>query len=145
MDSKQSQSVGYRIVSCQERSYEIKANSGGKITESDVSFKFGCNFNALPAGRLSISIISELMVAEQTVVKIESETIFEFAPFEAAFDVTSSGKIVDRIGIMPTLFSLAYGSTRGMIAIRTAGTSFAKFPLPIVDALDVTSKMQQPV
>lgn len=141
MDSKQS--IGYRIVLCKERSFELKACSGSKISDSDVSFKFGCNFNALPAGRLSIVIVSELMVMEQTAVKIESETIFELAPFEVAFDTTNNGKIVDRIGIMPTLFSLAYGSTRGMMAIRTAGTSLANFPLPIVDAMAVTSKMQQ--
>lgn len=138
-------SIGYRIVSCKERSCELKIDSATKIHDSDVSFKFGCSINALPAGRLSITIVSELIVVEKTAVKVESETIFEFAPSDVAFEVSGTGKIVDRIGIMPTLFSLAYGSTRGMIAIRTAGTNLAAYPLPIVDAMDVTRKMQEGV
>ena len=135
--------IGYRIVLCRERSSEVKINSGSTVPESAVSFKFGCTIHSIPAGRLSITIISELMVMEQTVVKVESETIFELSPFEGAFDISNTGKIVDKIGIMPTLFSLAYGSTRGMMAIRTAGTALANFPLPIVDAVEVTAKMQQ--
>lgn len=141
MDSNKT--IGYRIVLCRERSAEVRINLGNTVSESAVRFKFGCYFHTIPAGRLSITIISELMVMEQTVVKVESETVFELSPFDGAFDISNTGKIVDKIGIMPTLFSLAYGSTRGMMAIRTAGTALANFPLPIVDAMEVTAKMQQ--
>lgn len=134
-------SVGYRIVSCRELSYEIKSRPAEKLSGTDVSYQYGFNLNLVDGSRVAIKIISNVFVKGEPAVKLESETIFEFKPFEAAFDVTEDGKIVDRIGIMPTLFGLSYSSCRGMLAIRTAGTSLEAFPLPIVDAIDVTNKM----
>lgn len=135
--------IGYRIVSCKERSFEAKLHPAEKVSGADVSFQYGCSINVVPANRLSITIISTILVKGELGIKLESETIFEFTPFDTAFDTSVSGRIVDRIGIMPTLFGLSYSSTRGMMAIRTAGTPLQAFPLPIVNAVDVTQRMLQ--
>lgn len=136
-------SIGYRIVSCKERSYEAKLRPAGKVSGADVSFQYGCSINVVAANRISIAIISTVFVKGELGIKLESETVFEFSPFDAAFEISSNGRITDRIGIMPTLFGLSYSSTRGMVAIRTAGTYLESYPLPIVDANDVTRKMMQ--
>ncbi len=136
-------SVGYRIVSCKERSYEIKFRPAEKLSGADVSYQYACSLNTVAVNRISIVIISSVFVKGEEVIKLESETIFEFSPFNSAFDTSVNGRIVDRIGIMPTLFGLSYSSTRGMMAIRTAGTPLEAFPLPIVDAVEVTRKMLQ--
>ena len=135
--------IGYRIVSCKERSFEAKSLLAEKFSGADVSFQYGCSINVVTADRLSITIISTILVKGELGLKLESETVFEFSPFDSVFDISSNGRITDRIGIMPTLFGLSYSSTRGMVAIRTAGTYLESFPLPIVDAIDVTKKMMQ--
>ena len=135
--------IGYRIVSCKERSFEAKSLLAEKFSGTDVGFQYGCTINVVAANRLSITIISTIFVKGSLGLRLESETVFEFSPFDAAFEISSNGRITDRIGIMPTLFGLSYSSTRGMVAIRTAGTSLESFPLPIVDAIDVTRKMMQ--
>lgn len=90
---------------------------------------------------MAIVLEANILVAGESSVKVVSETTFEITPFDSAFDVPAAGKIVDHIGILPTLFGLAYSSTRGMMAIRTAGTSLVNYPLPIIDAVDMTKKM----
>ena len=137
-------SVGYRIVSCRELSYMINSRPSEKLSGTDVSYQYGCSINVIEGNHISIKIMSNGFVKGEPVVKLESETVFEFKPFDAAFDISEEGRIVDRIGIMPTLFGLSYSSTRGMMAIRTAGTPLESFPLPIVDAIDVINKMQNP-
>ena len=141
MDTRKT--IGYRIVSCQERSFDAKLRLAEKVSGTDVSFQYGCSISVVTANRLSITIISTILVKGKIGLKLESETIFEFSPFDAVFDISSNGRITDRIGIMPTLFGLSYSSTRGMVAIRTAGTYLESYPLPIVDANDVTRKMMQ--
>ena len=134
-------SVGYRIVSCKERSYDMKFRPTEKMSGTDVNYQYGCSFSLAAANRISVVIVSTVFVKGENVLKLESETIFEFSPFDSAFDTSVNGRIVDRIGIMPTLFGLSYSATRGMMAIRTAGTQLESFPLPIVDAVDVTQRM----
>lgn len=139
---KTATSVGYRILSCKELSFEKRLLPSGKLSAADVSFKFGCKFKP-EKNRLAIVIMASLMMAGEDAVKVESETTFEITPFDSAFDVSEGGKIVDHIGILPTLFGLAYSSTRGMMAVRTAGTPLENYPLPIIDAVDTTNKMLQ--
>lgn len=137
---KAAKSVGYRILTCKELSFEKKLLPFGKLKADEISFTFNCKLKP-EKPHLSIVLVASLLVAGESSVKVESETTFEITPFDSAFDVSADGKIVDHIGILPTLFGLAYSSTRGMMAIRTAGTSLENYSLPIIDAVDMTKKM----
>lgn len=137
---KTATSVSYCILSCKEISFEMKHSPSGKLHADEVSFTFNCKLKP-EKPHLAIVLEASLLIAGESSVKVASESIFEITPFDSAFDVSAEGKIVDHIGILPTLFGLAYSSTRGMMAVRTAGTPLGNYPLPIIDAVDMTKKM----
>ena len=137
---KTATSVGYRILSCKELSFDMTLSPSGKLNADEVSFTFNCKLKP-EEPHLAIVLEANILIAGESSVKVVSETTFEITPFDSAFDVPAAGKIVDHIGILPTLFGLAYSSTRGMMAIRTAGTRLGNYPLPIIDAVDMTKKM----
>lgn len=137
---KATKPVSYRILSCREVSFEKKPLTSGKLNAADISFKYGGHFKP-DRNHLAIVLVVNLLVDGELSIKVESETKFEVVPFDAAFDVSTEGRIVDHVGIMPTLFGLAFSSIRGMLAVRTAGTPLENYPLPLINAVDATNKI----
>lgn len=137
------QTVGYRLVKCGERAFATKLVIGKVYPEKSVAFHFACKINPSEKNRLSFIITVNYTVEGHEVFKLESETVFELMPLEQAIELLPDGKIVDHVGIVPTLLGISYSSTRGMIAIRTAGTGLDSFPAPIVNTVDVVKKMSE--
>lgn len=135
------QTVGYRLVKCKERSFEVKLVSGKKYSEKSVSFHFGCKIEPAEKNQISFIINVFYTIDNQEVFRQETETVFELDPIDQAIEYQSDGRIVDHVNIVPTLLGLSYSSTRGMIAIRTAGTGLEFFPAPIVDAAEIAKSM----
>ena len=67
-------------------------------------------------------------------VALESIYEFNFAVKDLKQFVTfNNDKSITVTHIMPHLLSVAIGTTRGILVVKTAGTLFAKYPLPIID------------
>lgn len=46
--------------------------------------------------------------------------------------------------IMPHLISVAIGTMRGILVVKTAGTNLSKYPLPIIDPMQLTQTLSNP-
>ncbi|MCQ2180368.1 MAG: hypothetical protein MJY91_09760 [Bacteroidales bacterium] len=132
--------IQFRIVKCEELSFETKLSASMKVDLNTVSFRFG--FRIVPSGEDKVSfIISALyFLGKDQILKQESSSTFEISNFDSALDFSVNGKVDDKVGIVPTLFSISYSTMRGMLAIRTAGTVLESFPAPIVNPTEITHK-----
>lgn len=59
--------------------------------------------------------------------------VFEIKRLKKYIEFGENGHIAVK-HIMPHLLSVAVGTLRGILVVRTAGTSLSNFPLPIIDA-----------
>ena len=46
--------------------------------------------------------------------------------------------------IMPHFVSVAIGTMRGILVVKTAGTNLSKYPLPIIDPMQLTQNLSNP-
>lgn len=80
--------------------------------------------------------------------ELESETILE-SIYEFAFEVKdlkqyiifNDNQSITINHIMPHLLSVAVGTMRGILVVKTAGTSFSKYPLPLIDANQLNASL----
>ncbi|MBU0764979.1 MAG: hypothetical protein KJ607_09110, partial [Bacteroidetes bacterium] len=46
-------------------------------------------------------------------------------------------------GLLTTLISITIGTARGMLALKTAGTVLNKYPLPLINPLDILQQLKE--
>lgn len=67
-------------------------------------------------------------------VILESVYRFSFAVVNLAQYITiNEDKSITITHLMPHFLSVAVGTMRGILVVKTAGTAFARYPLPIID------------
>lgn len=67
---------------------------------------------------------------------------FEFEIINLAQFITVHGEnSLTLTHIMPHFLSVAIGTMRGILVVKTAGTNFSKFPLPMVDPKQLNAKL----
>ena len=67
-------------------------------------------------------------------VILESVYRFSFAVVNLAQFITiNEDKSITITHLMPHFLSVAVGTMRGILVVKTAGTAFARYPLPIID------------
>ena len=67
-------------------------------------------------------------------VILESVYRFTFAVVNLAQYIVFNGdKSITITHLMPHFLSVAVGTMRGILVVKTAGTAFARYPLPIID------------
>ena len=67
-------------------------------------------------------------------VILESVYRFTFAVVNLAhYIVFNDDKGITITHLMPHFLSVAVGTMRGILVVKTAGTAFARYPLPIID------------
>lgn len=76
-------------------------------------------------------------------VSLESIYRFEFEVKDLAQYITSHGNTVTITHIMPHLISVAVGTMRGILVVKTAGTNFSKFPLPMIDPIQLSANLSE--
>ena len=72
-------------------------------------------------------------VADDSVI-LESVYRFSFAVVNLAQYITiNEDKSITITHLMPHFLSVAVGTMRGILVVKTAGTAFARYPLPMID------------
>lgn len=67
-------------------------------------------------------------------VILESVYRFSFAVVNLAQYITiNEDKSITITHLMPHFLSVAVGTMRGILVVKTAGTAFARYPLPMID------------
>ena len=60
------------------------------------------------------------------------------------FKISGEGDKKDISKVLPILFSISYSTLRGMVAVRSLGTSLENYPVPLIDLNKIFKKKQKP-
>lgn len=79
-------------------------------------------------------------------VVLESIYQFEFEVKNLSqFIVVNDNKSITVNHIMPHFLSVAVGTMRGILVVKTAGTNLSKYPLPMIDGNQLNVSLSKPV
>jgi len=82
----------------------------------------------------TISIVFGIRYLLKDDVVLESIYRYSFSVIDLAKYIKVNGDNTLTIShIMPHFLSVAVGTMRGILIVKTAGTNFSKYPLPIID------------
>jgi hypothetical protein len=127
--------VEMRIASISEDSFEMYP---GKMDENSQDKEIQIGFST----RIQTDEENNLFTLHFGIRYILSgelllESIYKFV-FEVkdlkSFIVIKDDKSITVDSLMPHLLNVAVGTMRGILVVKTAGTSLSKFPLPLIDA-----------
>lgn len=123
-----------RLVSVNEVSFMMSPGKlGDDVRSDDVQIGF--------SSRIQPDIESDMFtlvfgVRYETAGEAVLESLYRFV-FEVKelkqFIVFNDDKSITVDHIMPHFLSVAVGTMRGILVVKTAGTNFAKYPLPMID------------
>ena len=74
-------------------------------------------------------------------VVLESIYKFEFEVKDLRQFIVSNNQNITVKHIMPHLLNVAVGTMRGILVVKTAGTNFSKYPLPMIDVNQLNSNL----
>lgn len=139
---EQQYELKFRLVKCEELSYKTNIDSSLDINSDNLSFNYGFKLIHVGENRVSFHIAVLYRVGYDDILKQESAITYDFEHLDDAISFTSDDRFVDKVGIVPTLFSIAYSTVRGMLAIRTAGSRLENFPAPIINPSAVIKSLE---
>ncbi len=139
---KQESQIQVRLVSVSEVKFMLNLDeillAKSQPNGPNIGFAHAVSINKEDS---TITLIFGVQYAVDETPLLESRYAF-------TFNVSNIGDIVkiekDKIEIkelMPHFVSVAIGTMRGIIVAKTAGTSLAKYPLPMLDAKSVLENM----
>ena len=74
-------------------------------------------------------------------VVLESIYRFEFEVKDLRQFIVNNNQNITVKHIMPHLLNVAVGTMRGILVVKTAGTNFSKYPLPMIDVNQLNSNL----
>lgn len=80
-----------------------------------------------------IAILFGVQYAYKNEIVLESVYRFTFSVVDLKKYITLNDNIITIAYLMPHFLSVAVGTMRGILVVKTAGTKLSKSPLPIID------------
>lgn len=134
--------IKMRLTSVNEVSFMMSPGKlGGDIKPEDIQMgfsnqikpdidndSFGLNFG------VRYEIHGEVVLESTYSFVFEVKNLKDFIAFNDDSSITVNH-------IMPHLLSVVVGTMRGILVVKTAGTNFAKYPLPMIDINNLNSSL----
>lgn len=134
--------IQMRLVSVNEVSFMM---SPGKIADNvnPKSIQLGFSNQIQPdIENNKISLIFGARYELEGEVVLECIYRFEFEVLNLAqFITVHENNSITITHIMPHFISVAIGTMRGILVVKTAGTNFSKFPLPMIDSNQLNANL----
>ncbi len=146
---KEVKNINVKIARIKEiafNSWELTEELISDISESTLAFGIGVRL-------IPIKELKEFGIAFSTTYSYnqgekqkelctyEMECVFNIVEFEEA--VKYKGEQVNiEDGLLTNLLSITIGAARGMLALKTAGTVLNRFPLPIINPIDILQQLK---
>ena len=77
------------------------------------------------------------------IVGIETEIVFEIPNLSSIVKLESGEQLQIENNFLTTLAGVCIGTTRGLLASNTKGSPIAKFPLPILNPMEILENMNK--
>lgn len=143
----QIQEIKMQIVRIQEMNFALDECiwSLQEIDRDKLNVKMGFKFHPnINEESLSISVRVyynyDIEGETRKIMSIEIVSLFKIVDIDKHIELGET-KFNDKSNIIPSLLNIAFGSTRGYLAAKVAGTILAKYPLPLMDADSILSKI----
>ena len=134
--------IQMRLTSVNEVSFMM---SPGKITEEVLPENIKLGFSSQIQPEVENNKIALIFGIKY---ELEGDKVLECV-YRFEFEVSGLAQFItieDNDGItityiMPHLISVAIGTMRGILVVKTAGTNLSKYPLPIIDPMQLTQTL----
>ena len=137
--------IQMRLISVNEVSFMMLP---GKITEEVLpeNIKLGFSSQIQPeVENNKIALVFGVKYELEDDELLECVYRFEFEVRDLAQFITiEDNDNITITYIMPHFVSVAIGTMRGILVVKTAGTNLSKYPLPIIDPMQLTQNLSNP-
>lgn len=80
---------------------------------------------------------------EEPIIELETELIYHVINLKNVAKETKKGEMDIDDNFLATLTGVSLGTSRGILAKNTKGTSLAKFPLPILNSSEILKNIEK--
>ena len=134
--------IQMRLVSVGEVSFMMSPGKVGDDVSPD-SMKIGFSTQIQPDVQNDIFVLlfgTRYELNGEVVLESIYKFVFEVKNL-AQFVVFNDNQSITVNHIMPHFLSVAVGTMRGILVVKTAGTNFSNYPLPMIDANQLNSNL----
>lgn len=134
--------IQMRLVSVGELSFMMSPGKVGDDVSPD-SMKIGFSTQIQPDVQNDIFVLlfgTRYELNGEVVLESIYKFVFEVKNL-AQFVVFNDNQSITVNHIMPHFLSVAVGTMRGILVVKTAGTNFSNYPLPMIDVNQLNSNL----
>ena len=134
--------IQMRLVSVGEVSFMMAPGKVGDDVSPD-SMKIGFSTQIQPDVQNDIFVLlfgTRYELNGEVVLESIYKVVFEVKNL-AQFVVFNDNQSITVNHIMPHFLSVAVGTMRGILVVKTAGTNFSNYPLPMIDVNQLNSNL----
>jgi hypothetical protein len=130
---------------CKEISTEIEKKISGKNLEFKAGVRLIPNKVEKEFGCAILIVYSYLANNDsEELCSYEIECVFKIEEYEKVIKI-NEGDISISDGLLSTFINITVGAIRGMMALKTTGTILNKYPLPILNSLEILKQLKQQI
>jgi len=149
---KQLKEVKFRLLKIREISFscnDFLVEPDVQFNEENLIVKIGSQLKPnLEDDTFSVRLLAKYLLKKESesivLLSFETETIFKILHLadHIIFSKTKNEFTTDN-NLLLTFTSIAIGSLRGMLVVKTSGTPLNNFPLPLVNPTDILKNSQK--
>lgn len=137
--------IQMRLASVREVSFMMSPGKlGDDVKPEDVQIGFTSQIHPdIENDRFSLVFGVRYETAGEPILESIYQFVFDVKDLKQ-FIIFDEDQNITVNHIMPHLLSVAVGTMRGILVVKTAGTSFAKYPLPMIDVNQLNVGLSTP-
>ena len=134
--------IQMRLNSVSEVSFMMSPGKlGDNIKHEDIQMGFSSQIKPdIEKDRFTLVFGVRYETADETILESVYQFVFEVMDLEQ-FIIYNDNQSITVNHIMPHLLSVAVGTMRGILVVKTAGTNFSKYPLPMIDVNQLNANL----
>lgn len=131
-----------RLVSVNEVSFMMSTGKlGDDVRPEDMQMGFSSQIQPdIESDMFTLVFGVRYEIAGEVVLESLYRFVFEVKDLKQ-FIVFNDDKSITVDHIMPHFLSVAVGTMRGILVVKTAGTNFSKYPLPMIDVNQLNANL----
>ncbi len=134
--------IQMKLVSIKEISFKMLPNQvGDDVEASDIALGISNVVQTdVVDNRISIDFGVRYVLGNEIVLESIYRFMFHVQTLSVFVPVGNDG-IVTVSHIMPQMLSIAVGTMRGILVVKTAGTNLSKYPIPMIDPNELNNNL----
>lgn len=134
--------IQMRLTSVSEVSFMMSPGKlGDNVKPEDVQMGFSSQIQPdIENDRFTLVFGVRYEIAGEPILESMYQFVFEVINLKQ-FIIFNDNQGITVNHIMPHILSVAVGTMRGILVVKTAGTNFSKYPLPMIDVNQLNANL----